>query len=73
MTPVTARCLTVRCHGRIEQIDKRNRIHFSTYFFLFSLFSFLDSQARESNVKANVAYMKPFTKKIEKSIWEKNE
>ncbi|WP_457551872.1 hypothetical protein [Desulfobacula sp.] len=28
----------------------------------FSLFSFLDSQARQSGVKENVAYMKPFPK-----------
>ena len=33
----------------------------------FSLFSFLDSQAQQSNVKENVDYMKPFTKKLEKS------
>lgn len=30
----------------------------------FSLFSFLDSQAQKSNVKENVAYMKPFAKKL---------
>ena len=35
----------------------------------FSLFSFLDSQAQQSGVKENVAYMKPFTKKIEKSVY----
>jgi len=35
----------------------------------FSLFSFLDSQARQSNVKENVASMKPFTKKLEKSVY----
>lgn len=33
----------------------------------FSLFSFLDSQAQRSGVKENVAYMKPFTKKMEAS------
>lgn len=33
----------------------------------FSLFAFLDAQARASNVKAHVAYMKPFSKKIDKS------
>jgi general secretion pathway protein M len=35
----------------------------------FSLFSFLDSQAQQSRVKENVAYMKPFTKKLEKSLY----
>ena len=35
----------------------------------FSLFSFLDSQAQQSNVKENVAYMKPFTKKSENSSY----
>ena len=35
----------------------------------FSLFSFLDSQAQQSGVKENVAYMKPFTKKLEKSLY----
>lgn len=35
----------------------------------FSLFSFLDSQAQKSGVKENVAYMKPFTKKLEKSLY----
>lgn len=33
----------------------------------FSLFSFLDAQAEQSGVKANVEYMKPFTKKMENS------
>ncbi len=33
----------------------------------FSLFSFLDTQAEQSGVKANVAYMKPFTRKLDKS------
>ncbi|MEN8210889.1 MAG: hypothetical protein ABFR31_04165 [Thermodesulfobacteriota bacterium] len=33
----------------------------------FSLFSFLDSLVRQSNIKENVAYMKPSTKKLEKS------
>jgi len=36
----------------------------------FSLFSFLDAQARKSRVKENVAYMKPFTKKIENSLYD---
>jgi len=35
----------------------------------FSLFSFLDSQAQKSGVKENVEYMKPFTKKLEKSLY----
>ncbi len=35
----------------------------------FSLFSFLDDQAQQSGVKENVAYMKPFTKKLEKSLY----
>ena len=35
----------------------------------FSLFSFLDFLAQQSGVKENVAYMKPFTKKLEKSIY----
>lgn len=35
----------------------------------FSLFSFLDSQAKKSGVKENVAYMKPFTKDLEKSLY----
>jgi general secretion pathway protein M len=35
----------------------------------FSLFSFLDAQAQQSNVKENVAYMKPFTKKLENSLY----
>ena len=34
----------------------------------FSLFPFLDSQAKKSGVKENVAYMKPFTKDLEKSL-----
>ncbi|MFH2060713.1 MAG: hypothetical protein ABIJ59_17680 [Pseudomonadota bacterium] len=33
----------------------------------FSLFSFLDLQARQGNVKENVAYMKPFSKNLEGS------
>ncbi len=33
----------------------------------FSLFKFLDSQAKESGVKDNVAYMKPFTKSSDSS------
>ena len=36
----------------------------------FSLFSFLDAQARQSRVKENVAYMKPFTKKLENSLYD---
>ncbi len=36
----------------------------------FSLFSFLDAQARKSSVKENVAYMKPFTKKLENSLYD---
>ena len=35
----------------------------------FSLFSFLDSHAQKSGVKENVAYMKPSTKKLEKSVY----
>jgi hypothetical protein len=35
----------------------------------FSLFSFLDSQAKKNGVKENVAYMKPFTKDLEKSLY----
>ncbi|MCP4761296.1 MAG: general secretion pathway protein GspM [archaeon] len=33
----------------------------------FSLFSFLDSLVQQSNIKENVVYMKPLTKKLEKS------
>jgi len=33
----------------------------------FSLFSFLDSLVQQSGIKENVAYMKPLTKKLEKS------
>lgn len=33
----------------------------------FSLFAFLDSQARQSGVKENVVFMKPFSKKMEGS------
>ena len=33
----------------------------------FSLFPFLDAQAEQSGVKANIEYMKPFTKKVENS------
>lgn len=36
----------------------------------FSLFTFLDSQAEESGVKENVAYMKPFTKSFENSSYK---
>ena len=35
----------------------------------FSLFSFLDSQAQQSAVKENVTYMKPFTKKLDNSLY----
>ncbi|MCP3871741.1 MAG: general secretion pathway protein GspM [Desulfobacteraceae bacterium] len=35
----------------------------------FSLFSFLDSQAQQSGVKGNVAYMKPYSKKLENSSY----
>lgn len=35
----------------------------------FSLFSLLDTQAQQSGVKENVAYMKPITKKIENSVY----
>ena len=35
----------------------------------FSLFSFLDYQAQQSGVKENVVYMKPFTKKLETSLY----
>jgi len=35
----------------------------------FSLFSFLDFQAQQSGVKENVTYMKPFTKKLDKSLY----
>ena len=35
----------------------------------FSLFAFLDSQAQDSGVKTNVAYMQPFSKEIEKSSY----
>ena len=33
----------------------------------FSLFSFLDSLVQQSKIKENVVYMKPLTKKLEKS------
>ena len=33
----------------------------------FSLFSFLDTLVQQSGIKENVAYMKPLTKKLEKS------
>jgi hypothetical protein len=36
----------------------------------FSLFSYLDSQVRLSGIKQNVEYMKPFTKKLEKSDYQ---
>jgi len=35
----------------------------------FSLFSFLDFQAQQSGVKENVVYMKPFAKKLDKSLY----
>ena len=35
----------------------------------FSLFAFLDSQAQQSGVKANVAYMQPFSKEIENASY----
>jgi len=35
----------------------------------FSLFSFLDFQAQQSGVKENVTYMKPFVKKLDKSLY----
>ncbi len=35
----------------------------------FSLFAFLDSQAQQSGVKTNVAYMQPFSKEIEKTSY----
>ncbi len=49
-----------------NNLDTKERI-LSTRKKSFSLFSFLDSQARLSGVKENVAYMKPFTKNLEKS------
>ncbi|OGR26123.1 MAG: hypothetical protein A2277_08240 [Desulfobacterales bacterium RIFOXYA12_FULL_46_15] len=35
----------------------------------FSLFSFLDAEARKSGLKDKVAYMTPFSKKIEKTAY----
>ncbi len=35
----------------------------------FSLFSFLDSQAEQSGVKGNVAYMKPLTKRLDNDLY----
>ncbi len=46
---------------KAERIAKRKKN--------FSLFSFLDSQARLSDVKENVVYMKPFTKELENSLY----
>jgi len=47
--------------ARTEIIKKRGRG--------FSLFTFLDSQAQQSGVKENVAYMKPSVQKIENSVY----
>ncbi len=47
--------------GKIKGLSNRNKN--------FSLFSFLDLKAQQSDIKENVVYMKPFTKKIADSLY----
>ena len=46
--------LSEHAHAQTDLLNRRSQS--------FSLFSFLDTQARQSGVKENVVYMRPFTK-----------
>ncbi|MCP4022575.1 MAG: general secretion pathway protein GspM, partial [Desulfobacteraceae bacterium] len=56
------RAVSVDIQGQKEAILKRNKS--------FSLFLFLDTEAKKCGVKDNVDYMKPFTRDIEDSKYK---